>query len=107
MSYLNRTNAYTGNFSNEEFLSTAFILLKKKLKVIYLLTQETQSSEIVKERYEKTSQVLEALQMLSSFLDFNKKESFELSNYYIALQQLVFKGNYSEPEILLQLSENL
>jgi hypothetical protein len=100
-------SSYQANLTNEEFLTTSFVLLKRKLIKIYELTQEIQSIEILKARFEKTSEVLEALRLMNLSLDFTSKDAIELSNYYINLQKLIFEGNNSNPKILLKLIESL
>lgn len=97
---MNKAISYEQNFSPEEFLSMTFILLKRKVNEIYRLTQEEQTSSIIKKRYEKTSEALEALKLMTTMIDFNSKEAVNLSNHYLNLQKLIFEGNHSNPSIL-------
>lgn len=99
--------SYQSNLSKEEFLTTSFLLLKRKLTKIYELTQQIQTLDVIKERFEKTSEVLEALRLMNLSIDFTSKDAYELSNYYINLQKLIFEGNNSNPNILIGLVENL
>lgn len=100
-------NSYQKNFSSEEFLKTSFILLKRKLLDIYELTQKEQSVEIISERYKKTSDVLQALALMQSMIDFSQPNAKELSDYYLLLEQSVFEGNHSNPALLLGIAESL
>lgn len=97
---MNKLRSYEQNFSSEEFLNMTFILLKKKVNEIYKLTQEEQTNSIIKKRYEKTSEVLEALRLMSTMIDFNSNNAIDLSNHYLNLQKLIFEGNHSNPSIL-------
>lgn len=97
---MNKAISYEQNFSPEEFLNMTFILLKRKVNEIYKLTQEEQTNSIIKKRYEKTSEVLEALRLISTMIDFNSKNAIDLSNHYLNLQKLIFEGNHSNPSIL-------
>lgn len=100
-------NQYQRNFSNEEFLQSVFILLKRKVLDIYVLTQKEQTIDIISERYKKTSEVLEALSLMQSMIDFNQPAAKEISDYYLLLETAIFEGNNSNPSLLLGVAEKL
>jgi hypothetical protein len=100
-------NAYIQNVSNEVFLESAFTLIRKKLNSIYELCLQEQTAKVFKERYEKTSQVLEALNLMQISLDKSAEGYEDLLELYTLLQKLVFEGNNSDPELLLKVSKML
>jgi len=95
------------NISTEEFLKISFILLKKKLLLIYSLCLDEQTVDVVKSRFEKTSEVLEALRQMNSSLDFSLSGAENLSKMYLDMQLLIMKGNSENPFLLKKLAESL
>lgn len=96
-------NPYQKYLSIDEFLFTSFALLKKKLNLIYSLSKEEQTIEIIKKRYEETGKILEALNLLASSIDNSKENAKELHALYEEMAEIVFKGNNENPELLLKL----
>lgn len=94
-------NTYESNYSTEEFLDRAFILMGKKLKDICSLIDSVDYHDISK-RYQKTSELIEAISLLQSSLDESKKEFNDLFNLYGYLIQLVFEGNNTKSKEKIQ-----
>jgi len=77
---------YENEISTHEFLNTAFILMRKKVQAIKDLNSKSKKGKLplplLKQKFEKTSEILEALRLLISSLDFNKPESEEIASVY-------------------------
>ncbi len=87
-------NAYQNNFSIDEFLLTAFLLMKRKVQKIYDISKkEVLSVEDIKEKFEMSSQVLESLRLLHGSLDPSNEFYRQQTEAYDHLQLLLFKGN--------------
>lgn len=78
--------SYSQHLSTFEFLETSFILLKKKVMKIKEINSRQRRGKLslpdLKLKLEMTSDILEALRILISNLDFDKKESSEIAELY-------------------------
>lgn len=90
--------AYTRNLSIDEFLYTAFILMKRKVEKIYQLSiKKDLSLEEKKSKYEMSSQVMESLLLLQGSLDPKSESYSEQLDAYSSLQLFLLKGNTEDP----------
>lgn len=96
------SNPYNINavLGTEEFLSTTYILIKRKVKRLQEIENSKKRNKLslplLKEKFEVTSKALSAIMELTGMLDYNKTESIELADVLNDLGLLISKGNIAE-----------
>jgi len=77
---------YEENMGNFEFLETSFILMRNKVKKLQEINLKQKRGKLplplLKEKLENTSEILEALRLMISMLDYNNPETEEIIELY-------------------------
>ena len=77
---------YENNITPLEFLDRAFILMRNKVQKIKDINSQQKRGKLplplLKQKLEMTSQILDALRVMISQLDFNKPEASEIAEVY-------------------------
>jgi len=82
------------------FLETTYILLKKKVTRLIEIENSKKKNKLslplLKEKFESTSNILQAITELSKNIDYNKSESEELAGILNDLGIIISKGNLTD-----------
>ena len=90
--------------SDKEFLDRTYLLLKNKIKRLQEIEKSKKRNKLplplLKEKFEITHNILEAIRLLISLIDFESEHGPELADVYNDLSLMLSKANIAEEQFI-------